>query len=223
MFSVNPDKGRPPPVFSPVLLAGLLLSPVPVRALQPFADRLMILVAKSRPKLFERLAVFAGRTIGVDVTDLPFVLLLSLDQGRPGLKIARDFSQEKPSALLRGPLGLLLDLAEGRIDGDSAFFGRQLSLSGDTEVVLALRNALDDSEISLSEAISSALGPLGRPLRRLGGLAGRPWRRLGQDMELLRQAMLAPLSERMDAQGAALADMEAERTAGQGGKREGGW
>ena len=58
------------------------------------------------------------------------------------------------TAVIRGPLLALVGLAEGRIDGD-------------TEAVVALRNALESAEIELAQDLLAPLGPLSRPLARL--------------------------------------------------------
>ena len=67
--------------------------------------------------------------------------------------------------LLRLPLGLgrllhlLLGLLDGTQDGDALFFNRVISISGRTEAVLALRNAIEDAELSPSDLLGLR-GPL---------------------------------------------------------------
>jgi len=60
---------------------------------------------------------------------------------------------------------MLIDLLEGRLDGDALFFSRELTVEGDTEAVLLLRNAVDSDEVDLFEDLLSVLGPLAGPLR----------------------------------------------------------
>lgn len=55
---------------------------------------------------------------------------------------------------------LLLGLLEGRCDADALFFSRELSVTGDIEAMLALRNALDDSAIDLPRELGRLAGPL---------------------------------------------------------------
>lgn len=52
-------------------------------------------------------------------------------------------------------------MIHGTLDGDALFFARDLVIEGDTEAVLALRNALDDAEIDLLTAAAAALGSAG--------------------------------------------------------------
>lgn len=46
-------------------------------------------------------------------------------------------------------------MLHGREDGDALFFSGALEISGDTSAVLALRNALDDAELDLTEELAS--------------------------------------------------------------------
>jgi predicted lipid carrier protein YhbT len=66
-----------------------------------------------------------------------------------------------------GPLLTLLALLEGRIDGDAMFFARSLSIAGDMEAMLALRNALDDSGFDLPRDLGQAAGPLAPLVTRM--------------------------------------------------------
>ena len=65
------------------------------------------------------------------------------------------------------PMLTLLALLEGRIDGDAVFFSRSLSVTGDMEAMLALRNALDDCSFDLPRDLAAMAGPLALPFRRI--------------------------------------------------------
>lgn len=43
----------------------------------------------------------------------------------------------------------LLDMIGGKQDGDALFFSRDLSVTGDVEAVVVLRNAIDDTDGSV--------------------------------------------------------------------------
>ena len=59
------------------------------------------------------------------------------------------------------------DFQRAREDGDALFFSGALEISGDTSAVLALRNALDDAELDLTEELASwSHPPFDRWLRR---------------------------------------------------------
>lgn len=73
-----------------------------------------------------------------------------------------------PHASVSGPLPVLLSLLEGSSDGDAEFFVRALTVSGDMEAVLALRNALDDADIDLPGDLGAMAGPLSPLAARVG-------------------------------------------------------
>ena len=54
-------------------------------------------------------------------------------------------------------------MIDGSLDGDALFFSRDLRVSGDTEAVVALRNALDDLQGSALDSVLEAFGPLSKP------------------------------------------------------------
>ncbi len=199
--------------FSPVLLAGLALAPVPPRLLQPLFDAILSVVRRRHPDILERLAAYPDASVGIHPVDLPFVLILDAHPESPRLTVRRDFEGVPVTAVIRGPLAMLIALAEGRTDGDAAFFSRQLVFEGDTEVVVALRNAIDGAGIDLQADFAATLGPLARPLRHVFGLGGRLFGRIAHDMDTVRSALLAPALRGADAQTARLNELEAELTA----------
>ncbi len=144
-------------------LPRLLLAPVPLAALQPVLARIAAHVAGARPELFARLGPHAGKRYLIDPTDLPFVLVLQPEPERPLLRAYRRYENPRHDASIAGTFFNLLDMIDGTLDGDALFFTRDLCVSGDTEAVVALRNALDDFEGSALESAIGALGPLSKP------------------------------------------------------------
>ncbi len=187
------------PPFSPVLFAGMALYPVPAVMLQPALSAALLMIHRAHPDVFERMDGFAGRAILIDPIDLPYVFILTPDQRAPKVVVARDHQPGQADAIIRGPLASLLDMLEGRIDGDAMFFSRQLEIEGDTEVVVALRNAVDGAEIDLTADILSLFGPFAGPARTFVKGANRIATLAGRDLETLRDALLAPSMARHDA------------------------
>ncbi|MDP7545945.1 MAG: SCP2 sterol-binding domain-containing protein [Alphaproteobacteria bacterium] len=190
------------PPFSPVLLAGLLLLPLPSRLLQPLLQAIMGAVASRHPALLERLGPYADTVFLIDPIDLPIRFLLRLGPERPRLSIAQGADAAQAGAAVRGSLLALIDLLEGRVDGDSLFFSRRLAIEGDTEAVVALRNAVDGEEIDIVDDILVRAGPLARPARLAVRRLLRLARRAGRDMALLQAAILQPAIERIESQAA---------------------
>jgi len=205
----QPSRPVDPP-FSPVLLAGLALAPVPSRLLQPLFDAIMKVVRTRHPDILERLAAYPNAVVGIDPVDLPFTLVLEPMPEQPRLTVCRDFDDLRPTAIIRGPLEMLFALAEGRIDGDSAFFSRQLVIEGDTEVVLALRNAMDGAGIDLEADFAATVGPLAKPLRHAAHLGGWLFNRMSRDMSMLRQSLVGAEQRRAEGLSSRITELEGE-------------
>lgn len=201
------------PPFSPVLLAGFALRPVPPVLLQPFLTAAARIIQRRHPEILERLAEFGDIGFLVDPVDLPFVFLLRLDGRTLGLEAVNDVSAVEATATIRAPLLKLIGLVEGRIDGDALFFSRELAIEGETEAVLALRNAVDDAEIDLAADLLFPLGPLAGPVRHLVQGAAAVLAHVAKDLETVRAAAIAPAIRRSEALAVGLHGLE-ERVGG---------
>lgn len=154
----------------PALLARMLgrmpLMPLSL-SLTAYARR----VAKSHPGLFRRLGEFDHTRFVLDPTDLPFVICLEPGGGRPRVTVVR--GRGEGEARIAGPLAALLGLVHGAYDGDALFFSRDLVVEGDTGAALALRNAVDDAELDLSQEIAALSGPWAAYVQRVFEFAER--------------------------------------------------
>ena len=148
---------------APPLLA-FALRPLPLPLLSAALTALTRSVAVRHPSLFRRLGSFASTRYVLDPTDLPFVICLSPDATNPQVTLYRNAQQG--DAKIAGPLAALLGMVHGAFDGDALFFSRDLVIEGNTEAVLALRNAIDDAELDLGEELKALSGPF-------AGLIGR--------------------------------------------------
>ncbi|ASY60779.1 SCP2 sterol-binding domain-containing protein [Sinorhizobium sp. CCBAU 05631] len=138
------------------LAAPLAVVPVP---LIEGAVRLMFSsLLKRHPALFERLGEHKAKRFAFRPSDLPLVFLV--EPARPVISVIRRPADPPADAAVEGPLFLLLALLEGRCDADALFFSRALTVVGDMEAMLALRNALDGSEIDLPRDLGAAAGPV---------------------------------------------------------------
>ena len=144
----------------------------PLRSLTPVAERLT-----GHPGLFARLGDQASKTFLLDPTDLPFAFILRPRPDKPAIDVVKRGDAVAWEAHIAGPFAALLGMLHGTMDGDALFFSRDIIIEGDTEAVLALRNALDDAEIDILGEITASLGPLGpwleKPLRSLTPVAER--------------------------------------------------
>lgn len=128
-------------------------------------------IAKRHPGLFRRLGEHSRTRFVLDPTDLPVVLCLDPNDGRPTVRVTR--RKCEGAARISGPLAALLGLVHGAYDGDALFFSRDLVIEGDTAAALALRNAVDDAELDISQEIAVMSGPFSGVLLRAVGFAER--------------------------------------------------
>lgn len=148
---------------APPLLA-FALRPLPVPLLSLALSALTRSVAKRHPSLFRRLGPYADARFVLDPTDLPFVICLCPNATHPHVTLHRTAPQG--DARIAGPLSALLGLVHGAFDGDALFFSRDLVIEGNTEAVLALRNAIDDAELDIGAELQALSGPFAGLIRR---------------------------------------------------------
>ncbi len=196
------------PPLSPVLLAGFAVRPLPLVLLQPLLKVAMSRMVKNHGDVFDRLSILTNPVFVIDPVDLPFVFILEPDVKNPRLTAKRTSKDVAATATIRGPLASLIELLEGRIDGDALFFSRTLMVEGDTEAVLTLRNAVDGADINLVEDILSHFGPFKRPAAKLHDYVAALTTHAVDDLEMLRGAIVAPLAKQADQQATKLRKME---------------
>ncbi len=204
------QKGPVAPL-SPVLLAGMAARPLPPKILQPALSAAIKQMQRKHPDVFERLKSVGSPRFLIDPVDLPFSFVMDTCSDTPTLEIVNSNQNEEDlsiQATIRGPLLVLLELLEGRIDGDALFFSRDLVIEGDTEAVLALRNAVDGDDINVHQDLLASFGLLAKPVDLAAQIAGRIFQRLTHDLETLSQATLAPLQRKCDAQAATIEELE---------------
>lgn len=219
----NPNAGRQPPALSPVLLLGFALRPAPKAPLQAAASLAMAAMARRHRAVFERLGSLENPNFLIEPADLPIRFLMSVALPSPRLTVLGEEEEPgvEPAAAIRGPMPVLIDLLEGRIDGDALFFSRMLAVEGDMAAVVALRNAVDGAEVSLAEDLLAPLGPFGAPARAMVRAGSALYRRAERDLETLRTALVAPVARRCDVQEGRLRDLD-ETVAQLGSRRREG-
>lgn len=141
-----------------------VLSRMACAVVQPLLSRVVRRIAARHPSVFARLGAHQSTDFLIDPVELPFALHLRPDpQALVFRAVPRDAAPQ-PGALIRGRFLLLLELVDSEEDGDAAFFSRDLEVSGDTEAVVRLRNALDDVDGSIAEETAEMFGPPGRAI-----------------------------------------------------------
>ncbi|MCM5556482.1 SCP2 domain-containing protein [Pleomorphomonas sp. JP5] len=144
--------------------AGFLpLGPALTLAVRRFAHR--------KPAVFDRLGEYGKCSFLIEPSDLDFSFLMVPDGVRAEVKCMRGRTSQPADVTVRAPLLVLLGLLDGTLDGDAMFFNRAISVSGRTDALVALRNAIEDAELTPADFVG-ATGGLGKLVDRsvIGGL-----------------------------------------------------
>lgn len=144
-----------------------LLPPLPLFALQPLFTHIVSTIARKHPELFERLEDSAKKDFLIDPTNLPFFLLLQPDPQNPRLKAYNRRDDVAHDVYISGTFATLLRMIDAQTDSDALFFNREINVTGDSEAMVALRNALDDMEGTLAEDVAACFGPFKAPVRSI--------------------------------------------------------
>ncbi|MBK7362535.1 MAG: SCP2 sterol-binding domain-containing protein [Micavibrio sp.] len=140
----------------------VLLAPVPLPIIQPVLKHIVTSIATHRPELFARLGPHKNTVFLIDPINLPFILRLHPNPQKPSLTAHRRWGKQAGGARIAGSFLTLLNMIDGKLDGDALFFSRDLAVEGDTEAIVCLRNTLDDMEGSVIMDTAGLFGPPGR-------------------------------------------------------------
>jgi predicted lipid carrier protein YhbT len=149
----------------------LLTAPAALLPLGPALTLAVRRFARRKPGVFDRLGDYGKCSFLIEPTDLDFSFLMVPDGIRAEVKCLRRRVSQPADVVVKGPLLTLLGLLDGTFDGDAMFFNRAISVSGRTDALVALRNAIEDAELTPSDFVGVS-GELGKLFNRsvIGGL-----------------------------------------------------
>lgn len=152
---------------------------------------------RTHPKLLANLARLEPAVVHIAPTDLPYRFALAVGRAPVTLAII-DCGPVVADAEVTATVATLVDLLEGRIDSDTLFFRRDLVISGNTEVVVGLRNVLDREEISLAAELGALCGPFRPPVRAVAQALDRALDRLGGRIAAMHRTLHPPGGDARD-------------------------
>ncbi len=88
--------------------------------------------------LQDELQILEGRRVLLDITDLKLKFMLGVMHGKPQLSK----NLQSPDVSIRGILEEFVLLAANREDPDTQFFQRRITIEGDTELGLEVKNLI---------------------------------------------------------------------------------
>jgi predicted lipid carrier protein YhbT len=141
---------------------GSALAALPLAPLQPVLRRIVHKIAAQYPSMFARLGPHQSSVFLIEPQGLPFRLLLRPDPKSLMFRAIPRSGHPTHVARISGRFFDLLRLVDADEDGDALFFSRELLVTGDTEAVVSLRNALDDVDGSIAESVAEMFGAPGR-------------------------------------------------------------
>ncbi len=143
-----------PPPLQPLLLA---LRLIPDALHTQILARLFSHLLRGQ-SIAGRLEDLQGRRITIHITDCASRLNFQI-QGTQLRAAARGAGIEATQVTLRGRLADFWLLATRAEDPDTLFFNRRLSIEGDTETALTIKNLLDALEFDWRAHVTAVLGP----------------------------------------------------------------
>lgn len=149
----------------------LVINRMPIALVQRLVDQVFQRALQQHPDLFDRLGEEADKYFRFTPADLDLSFIVH-PSGRT-IRACRKKDAPAANANISGPLLTLLALLEGRIDGDAVFFSRSLTVTGDMQAMLALRNGLDDCGFDLPADLAGLAGPFAQPFRQVAELVRR--------------------------------------------------
>lgn len=152
-------------------LLRILAAPAGFLPLGPALTLAVRRFARRKSAVFDRLGEYGKCSFLIEPSDLDVSFLMVPDGTRAEVKCMRRRANQPADVTVRGPLLVLLGLLDGTFDGDALFFNRAISVSGRTDALVALRNAIEDAELTPADFVG-ATGSLGRLVDRsvIGGL-----------------------------------------------------
>jgi O2-independent ubiquinone biosynthesis accessory factor UbiT len=198
MIPTNINKTAP---ASPFFVLGLALRPILAKpVIQPWLNLIAGVMQRKHPRIVTCLSQFSPVSILVDPTDVPFSVMLSVRGDKLSLRYMKKNQIIVSNASISGPLSALIDLMEGRVDGDALFFSRELAIEGCSETVVALRNALEHENVSVQADFLSYLGPLAKPAGALTRYSATLARHINNDFNAVHESLVGNVQKRCDQQ-----------------------
>lgn len=149
----------------PELFARHAIHSVPTPIVNLLVQKSVQSIYNKHPQITDRLSTISGKCFLIKITDLQYYIsFIFREHG-----IRTTVYKNRPAYVdvyIAGALSDLLDLLGGDVDGDTMFFSRHLTIEGDTESLLTLRNAIDSEDFNIKDELFKLLGPFNKQAQK---------------------------------------------------------
>ncbi len=174
--------------ISLILVIGLLLKKMPLVFIQPVLKKSMKIMSEQHNNIFTRILHSNNAkdvNVLIDAIDIPFLFYITITKNGHNLQAIKRTENVLHDAKISGHLTSLLELFEGTIDGDAAFFSKQLTIEGSTALVVALRNAIDSADINLVNDLSLIFSPFDSIAKKFITIVTKKYNIIQTDLDII--------------------------------------
>ncbi|MGV3278801.1 SCP2 domain-containing protein [Rickettsiales bacterium LUAb2] len=183
--------------FSFMFLLGLGLKKVPTPLIQFFLTYSLKKMHTKYIRIFEKVGESNENSYLIIPTDVPFNFYLVIDKLAPSLTLVeKEDTTIEASATIKASLENLLQMFEGKLDGDAAFFSKDLIIEGSTAAIVALRNAVDGEDINIINDLSDNLGIFSKIVQKLCFWGVSSYNKINDSILLLQESLLNEYSNK---------------------------
>jgi predicted lipid carrier protein YhbT len=148
----------------PILLAGQSLTWLPAPLLGRATAILLRRLCRANPRLLRNLTAEKPSAVLIEPSDLPHRFVLRFGGQPPVLQVVHGETGHVDAGV-KGPLAALIAMLEGRLDGDALFFSRTITVTGDSEKIVTLRNLVDREGLDVVAVAAGTFGPFEKLVR----------------------------------------------------------
>ncbi len=197
--------------FSPMLAIDMLVRHLPLPLLQSGINVAMKNVASNHAGAFERMGDNKYKYLIIP-TDMSVAFIFEPLTPCPKMTAVKNLDNYKPNvaAVISGQFEKLVELMQGKTDGDALFFSRELLVEGDTEAVVSLRNCMDSAEIDLFKELLLPLGPFAPMASKLAKGSLKIFGYISSDMKKIKNSINSDVEEKLQSQKKRISELEKE-------------
>jgi len=173
------------------------LNKIPFPLIQILLNHSLRKMHNKYPRIFAKIAEKEDVSFLIVPLDLPFNFYLIVSKDNPSLSVERKDCDFTADATIKATLFNLLNMFEGKLDGDAAFFSKSLVIEGSTAAIVALRNAIDSENINIVQDLTEDFGIFKKLLRKIVILGINKYNNLNTIINELQEELLQDCNNKL--------------------------